>query len=114
MPIYVRAGAIVPVDPVRQYTSEPVTQPTTLRVYRGADGAFTLYDDDGESQDYLRGRGTWTRLAWNDARRTLTIAPGAPAGATNVGGAREFDVVLYPEKLTKHVRFSGALITVAF
>jgi alpha-glucosidase/alpha-D-xyloside xylohydrolase len=36
MPIYVRAGAIVPVDPVRQYTAQPVTEPTTLKVYRGA------------------------------------------------------------------------------
>ena len=56
MPIYVRAGAIIPFDPVRQYTDEPVSEPTTLRVYRGADGEFTLYDDDGISQDYLRGQ----------------------------------------------------------
>ena len=61
MPIYVRAGAIIPVDPVRQYTSQPVDGPTGLRVYRGADGQFTLYDDDGISQDYLAGRGSWTR-----------------------------------------------------
>ena len=66
MPIYVRAGAIIPVDPVRQYTSEPVTEPTTLRVYRGADGQFTLYEDDGISQEYLQGKGSWTRIAWND------------------------------------------------
>ena len=55
MPIYVRAGAIIPVDPVRQYTSEPVTEPTTLKVYRGADGEYTLYEDDGISQEYLTG-----------------------------------------------------------
>ena len=62
MPIYVRAGAIIPVDPVRQYTAQPVTEPTTLKVYRGADGQFTLYDDDGISQEYLKGRGSWTRI----------------------------------------------------
>ena len=55
MPIYVRAGAIIPIDPVRQYTAQPVTEPTTLRVYRGANGQFTLYDDDGISQEYLKG-----------------------------------------------------------
>jgi alpha-glucosidase/alpha-D-xyloside xylohydrolase len=118
MPIYVRAGAIVPVDPVRQYTSEPVTAPTTLRVYRGADGTFTLYDDDGESQDYLRGRGTWTRLVWNDARRTLTLAPGAPLGTlvglTNVSAPRDFDVVLVPEMTTRRVRYTGTPRTIAF
>ena len=41
LPLYVRAGAIVPFDPVRQYTSQPVTEPTTLRIYAGADGLFT-------------------------------------------------------------------------
>ena len=84
MPIYVRAGAIIPVDPVRQYTSEPVTEPTTLRVYRGADGQFTLYEDDGISLEYLQGKGSWTRIAWNDREGQLTIEPGAPRGASNV------------------------------
>ena len=55
MPIYVRAGAIIPFDPVRQYTAQPVTEPTTLRVYTGADGEYTLYEDDGISQEYLDG-----------------------------------------------------------
>jgi alpha-glucosidase (family GH31 glycosyl hydrolase) len=42
MPIFVRAGAIIPLDPVRQYTSQVVGEPTTLRVYRGVDGQYTL------------------------------------------------------------------------
>ena len=84
MPIYVRAGAIIPFDAVRQYTSQPVSEPTTLRIYGGADGEYTLYDDDGISQDYLKARGTWTRIAWNDRAKQLTIEPGAPKGATNV------------------------------
>ena len=58
MPIYVRAGAIIPVDPVRQYMAQPVADPTTLRIYGGASGEFTMYDDDGHSQDYLRNKGT--------------------------------------------------------
>ena len=78
MPIYVRAGAIIPFDPIRQYTSQKVDTPTTLRIYPGADGDFTLYDDDGISQQYLRGRATLTRITWSDHTRTLTLRPAAP------------------------------------
>src|SRR5262249_59666044 len=49
IPIYVRAGSIIPLDPVRQYLSQPVNEPTELKIFPGADGNFTLYDDDGES-----------------------------------------------------------------
>ena len=113
MPIYVRAGAIIPVDPVRQYVDEPVSEPTTLRVYRGADGQFTLYDDDGISQEYLRGTFTSTRLTWSDRARRLTIAPRAPTG-TSSAAAREFRVVLLPEGTTKSVRYLGRPATVTF
>ena len=110
MPIYVRAGAIVPVDPVRQYTAETVDQPTTIRIYRGADGAFTLYDDDGTSQEYLAGRGSWTRFAWNDRAQELTIEPGAPAGATNVVTPRSFRVQRLPDGATNDVSYTGQRI----
>jgi alpha-glucosidase (family GH31 glycosyl hydrolase) len=109
MPIYARAGAIIPVDPVRQYTSEPVTEPTTLRVYRGANGAFTLYEDDGVSQDYLRGRVTLTQMSWNDRARELTIAPRSGDPVT-----RTFNVVMLPEGTTKTVTYSGKSVRVRF
>ena len=80
MPIYVRAGAIIPFDTIRQYTSQPVTVPTTLRIYPGADGDFTLYDDDGISQQYLHGRSTFLHITWDDHTRTLTLRPASPAG----------------------------------
>ncbi len=114
MPMYVRAGAIIPVDPVRQYASEPVTEPTTLRVYRGADGAFTLYDDDGRSQEYLQGRGSWTRLSCSDRLLRLTIAPAAPRGATNLPVTRDFRVLLLPDGTAKTVRYKGRPLTVSF
>ncbi|MEP6620905.1 MAG: TIM-barrel domain-containing protein [bacterium] len=104
MPIYVRAGAIIPFDPVRQYTSEPVTEPTTLRIYRGADGAFTLYDDDGISQAYAKGGYSLTRLAWNDRSRQLTIAAGAPS--------RTFNVVLLPGGASKVLKYTGTALRV--
>jgi alpha-glucosidase/alpha-D-xyloside xylohydrolase len=114
MPIYVRAGAIVPVDPVRQYTSQEISEPTTLRVYRGADGQYTLYEDDGISQEYLGGKGSWTRIAWNDRTRQLTIEPGAPRGASNVVTRRTFRVVVLPEGGTRDVVYSGTRIQQVF
>lgn len=113
MPIYVRAGAIVPFDPVRQYTAEPVTEPTTLRIYPGANGEFTLYDDDGISQEYLAGRGQWVRMTWNDRTRQLTLVPGTPAGATSATVTREFRVTL-PDGTAKSVTYRGVRVVVAF
>ena len=114
MPIYVRAGAIVPVDPVRQYTAEDVTEPTTLRIYTGADGRFTLYDDDGISQAYLKGSGSWIRLTWNDRAQRLTIEPGAPTGAADVVRPRELRVQRLPHGEIKSVRYDGRRAAVAF
>jgi alpha-glucosidase/alpha-D-xyloside xylohydrolase len=112
MPIYVRAGAIIPFDPVRQYTAQEVNEPTTLRVYRGANGEFTLYDDDGISQDYLLGKGTWTRITWNDAKRQLTLEPGTPAGKINIKGQRSFRVQMLPEGRVTTVSYSGKRVRV--
>jgi alpha-glucosidase (family GH31 glycosyl hydrolase) len=111
MPIYARAGAIIPFDPVRQYTAEPVTEPTTLRVFPGANGQFTLYDDDGISQAYLNGRGSWIRITWNDQTRVLTLEPGAPARALNEMTRRSFRVVL-PDGRTAPIDYRGQRVSV--
>lgn len=94
MPIYIRAGAIIPFDPIRQYTGEPVKEPTTLRIYPGADGQFTLYEDDGISLDYLKGKATWVGLIWDDKAHTLSLRPGAPAGSTSQPVQQRFRVRL--------------------
>jgi alpha-glucosidase (family GH31 glycosyl hydrolase) len=114
MPLYVRAGAIVPFDPVRQYTAQPVTEPTTLKVYTGADGQYTLYADDGITQEYVAGRGTWIRMAWNDRARQLSLEPGAPKGATNLATQRTFRVVLMPAGTMKDVAYEGKTVTLRF
>jgi alpha-glucosidase (family GH31 glycosyl hydrolase) len=114
MPIYVRAGAIIPFDPVRQYTSQVVDEPTTLKVYRGANGEFTLYEDDGISQDYLNGKGSWVHIKWNDRKRELTLEPGAPNGAKNLPVQRTFKVELLPEGAFKTVNYSGKHAAVMF
>jgi alpha-glucosidase (family GH31 glycosyl hydrolase) len=114
MPMYVRAGAIIPFDPVRQYTSQPVAEPTTLKVYRGANGEFTFYDDDGVSQEYLQNRGSWIGMRWDDGARRLTLAPAPPRGSTNVVRNREFVVTLLPEGTTRRVSYTGRSINVTF
>jgi alpha-glucosidase/alpha-D-xyloside xylohydrolase len=115
MPIFARAGAIIPFDPVRQYMDEDVDGPTTLKVFAGANGAFTLYEDDGISLDYLENRGTWTRLTWDDAARTLTLEPAPPAGTTNMGSEeRSFVVELVPSGQTRTVSYSGSRVVVTF
>lgn len=114
MPIYVRAGSIIPFDPVRQYTSEKVTEPTTLKVYRGKDGLFILYEDDGISQDYLKGKGSWTRMTWNDLNKTLTLEPAAPKGATDLPMSRTFAVQLLPEGVMKNINYSGKAVKIKF
>jgi alpha-glucosidase (family GH31 glycosyl hydrolase) len=79
MPLYIKAGAILPMGPVRQYVSEPVAEPITLRIYPGADGSFTWYDDDGISYAHERGEFMRALCAWNEAERTLKITRD-PAG----------------------------------
>jgi alpha-D-xyloside xylohydrolase len=72
-PLYVRAGAIVPMGPVVEHTGERPGAPWDIRVYPGADAAFTLYEDDGETYAYERGERSTVALRWDDARRALHI-----------------------------------------
>ena len=73
IPIYVRAGAIIPTGPDLQYTGEKPADPITLHIYAGADGRFTLYEDDGLTYDYEHGGFATIPFVWDDARHTLTI-----------------------------------------
>jgi alpha-glucosidase/alpha-D-xyloside xylohydrolase len=106
MPIYVRAGGIVPLDPVRQFTAQPVSEPTTVQVYRGADGQFVLYDDDGQSLEYLRGQGTWTKFVWNDSKRKLVIEPDVRTTAADTK-ERTLEIVVLPEQTRRRVQYAG-------
>jgi alpha-glucosidase/alpha-D-xyloside xylohydrolase len=113
MPIYVRAGAIIPFDPVRQYMEEEVTEPTTIRVYAGANGEFRWYEDDGRSQEYLGGRFAWTELNWDDASKRLTIARDQSSGTLRPQ-ARKFVVELLPAGTKKEIDYNGTSATVSF
>ena len=73
LPLYVRAGSILPLGPDLQYTSEKPADPIELRVYPGANGAFTLYEDEGVNYNYERGLYATIPITWNESARTLTI-----------------------------------------
>jgi alpha-glucosidase/alpha-D-xyloside xylohydrolase len=74
LPLYVRAGAILPMGPVKQYTAEKSDAPLTLTIYPGADGDFTLYSDDGATFDYEKGDFSKIRCVWKDSARQLTLS----------------------------------------
>jgi len=109
MPINVRAGAILPIDPIRQYTGQKVDEPMALKIYRGANGSYTLYDDDGTSLDYLEGDSVQTRFKWDDAAKTLSIEPASKQTAT-----RAFQVELIPDGGTRKIQYSGQRLDLKF
>jgi alpha-D-xyloside xylohydrolase len=84
LPLYVKAGSILPMGPELQYTDEKPADPLTLWVYTGADAALELYEDDGVSYAYEQGAFSTISLRWEEASRTLTLGertgsfPGLP------------------------------------
>lgn len=73
IPIFVKAGSIIPFGPDLQYIAEKPSDPITLFVYAGSDGKFTLYEDQGTTFDYEHGAFAETPITWHDSTRTLTI-----------------------------------------
>lgn len=74
IPLYCRAGAIIPMGPVKQYTEEESQTPLTLSIYPGADGAFSLYQDDGKTFNFRKGEFMKIEIAWNDKRKRLNMS----------------------------------------
>ena len=71
MPLFVRAGSILPTGPVKQYVAEPSSEPVRLTIYPGADGSFQLYDDDGQSFAYEKREYSLVDLKWDDESKRL-------------------------------------------
>lgn len=74
LPLYIRAGSILPLGPEMQYAAEKPADPIELRIYGGADGSFTLYEDENDNYNYEKGLHATIALKWNDSTRTLTIS----------------------------------------
>ena len=73
IPLFVRAGSIIPIGPDVQYSGEKKWDHLTLCVYPGADGSFTLYEDEFDNYNYEKGAYSEIPMTWNNAKRTLTI-----------------------------------------
>jgi alpha-D-xyloside xylohydrolase len=73
IPLFVRAGSIVPLGPLVQFAGEKPADPLELRVYRGADGVFTFYEDEGDNYNYERGVHATIPISWDEKSKTLTL-----------------------------------------
>ena len=93
MPLYVKAGSIVPMGPKLQYATERPADPIELRVYPGADAEFTIYEDENDNYNYEKGVYSTIPLAWNDAAKTLTIGDRA-GGFPGMLESRTFNIVI--------------------
>jgi alpha-D-xyloside xylohydrolase len=122
IPLDVRAGSILPLGPVIEYAGQ-ASDPIELRIYPGADGDLTLYEDEGDSYRYEKSAHATIPIHWDDAAHTLTIGdrqgsyPGMAAGHTfnvvivspghGVGG----DVTATPDRA---IHYTGAMIEAKF
>jgi len=121
IPVFVRAGSILPLGPDLQYIGAKPSDPVTLQVFEGADGSFTLYEDQGLTFDYEKGAFTEIPIAWNEASKTLTI--GARKGSfPEMLAHRTFQIVVASKaipigfsldpKPVKSIEYSGAAVSV--
>jgi len=117
----VRAGSIIPMGPDMEYAAEKPADPIELRIYRGADARFTLYEDENDTYNYEKGAYATIQFEWNEAAQTLTIGarhgtyPGMPT-------SRQFKVVFVAEshgagigataKANREVSYEGKTVTV--
>jgi alpha-D-xyloside xylohydrolase len=93
IPLYVRAGSIVPMGPNVQYATENPGAPYEVRIYPGADARFTLYEDDNETYAYEKGERATYDLVWDDTAKTLRI--GARRGSfPGMTAQRDLNIVL--------------------
>jgi alpha-D-xyloside xylohydrolase len=122
MPVYVRAGSIVPLGPDQEWSTEKPEDPIELRIYRGADAGFTLYEDENDNYNYEKGVYATIPLRWDDAAHTLTIGdrkgqfPGMLENRTfHIVFVREnHGVGVNPaDEADKVVEYSGRQITVS-
>jgi alpha-D-xyloside xylohydrolase len=73
LPLYVRAGSILPLGPDQEWSTQKAADPIELRIYRGANGDFTLYEDENDTYNYEKGAYATIPLHWDDKEHALTI-----------------------------------------
>ena len=122
LPLFVRPGSIIPMGPFLQYSNEKPADPIELRIYRGADGHFTLYEDEGDTYGYEKGQYATIPILWHESTHTLEM--GARAGSfPGMLKERSFNIVLVSkdhgagvDPATKYdsvVHYSGRAVRIA-
>ena len=112
VPMFVRAGSILPLGPEMQYTGEKTWDNLEIRIYPGADGTFVLYEDEGDNYNYEKGVFATIAFQWNNKSQTLTIGnrQGTYPGMLE---SRHFTVVL-PDGRQQSVAYEGSSVEVKF
>ncbi|MFA5328065.1 MAG: TIM-barrel domain-containing protein [Prolixibacteraceae bacterium] len=123
MPLYIKAGSILPIGPKVQFASEKKWDDLEIRVYEGANGEFTLYEDEGDNYNYEKGQYSTITLTWNDAKKTLSIAD-RKGSFPGMLADRKFNIVRVAnnkaagmdkvESFDKVVSYSGKKVQVKF
>ena len=110
VPMFVRAGSILPLGPEMQWVGEKKWDNLELRIYPGADGQFVLYEDEGDNYNYEKGAYSVIQFSWNEKTHTLTIGDrqGSYPGMLQ---NRQFTIVL-PDGKQQTVRYDGIQQTV--
>ncbi len=112
LPLFVRAGSIIPMGPVKQYATETSKEPATFVVYPGADAECVLYEDDGVSFDYEQGKFSRIRAAWQDAERKFSL--NLVEGSTLLPPSpRTFEVRVAGSDKRQSVKFDGTTKTIS-
>jgi alpha-D-xyloside xylohydrolase len=115
LPLYIKAGSIVPMGPYLQYATEKAADPIELRIYTGANADFVLYEDENDTYNYEQGKFATIAMNWNDAEKTLTIKD-RKGDFPGMLKDRTFRVVfvnakngigLEPAKLADELKYSG-------
>jgi len=123
LPLFVKAGSIIPMGPFLQYALEKPADPLEIRVYRGNNGSFVLYEDEGDNYNYEHGIYATIPFEWNDQTATLTI--GKRVGEfPGMLKKRTFNIVIVEpnkgtgleitKKIDKIIPYDGEKITVKF
>jgi len=121
LPLYIKAGSIVPMGPEEEYATQKTSGPMELRIYPGADGKFTIYEDENDNYNYEKGKYALFTITWNDKLHQLNIgeAKGTYAGMPK---HRTINIVLVgpghgiggsvTEKADKTINYNGQQVTV--
>jgi len=113
IPVYVRAGSIVPMTEAMQFTDEVRDAPYEIRVYTGADAEFTLYEDAGDGYAYEDGEFALVKVQWNEEAGELTLSA-RRGGFPELVAEREYGIVLISEghREVQAVLYSGEALRV--